>query len=61
MLVASPYPGDCASGMTHLLEIAFAYDNSLCRFYNYDESKTLSILVAMVDAAAEPIIGDICA
>lgn len=61
MPASPPAPGECASGVPHFVEIAFAYDNSLCRFYNYDAAKTLSMLVAMVDAAAEPFIRDTCA
>lgn len=59
-----PNPTDssnsCARGVPHYLEVAIAYDNSLCRFYNYDVHKTVSMLHALFSAASRPFLISTC-
>lgn len=52
--------GDCARGVPHYIEIAVAYDNSLCRFYNYSPARTFAMLAVLFEMASRPFIQDTC-
>lgn len=52
--------GSCKSGTEHYVEIGMAFDHTLCRFYNYDAMKTISMIQAMFMASSRPFVIDTC-
>lgn len=53
-------PDSCASGAPHYLELAFAYDNTLCRYHGNDSRRTIAALHAMLMAASRPFLLNTC-
>lgn len=50
----------CARGVLHYLEIAVAFDNTLCRFYKNDIRRTLLMINVLFAQASRPYILDTC-